>query len=366
MTMGVQSNEEESHKLLDYYVEERGGNFIDVAEMYPAPASDPRWMPGASEEIIGRWFAKKPEVRSKVILATKVMGFSPGSDSAGNRKITLGTGGKIGENGKPEPAPARHDKESILEACEASLKRLQTSYIDLYQLHWPDRYAPIFGSLAYDPSKERPGSIPFKEIVSSIKTLIDAGKIKYWGLSNETTYGVCEFVRAADELGCPRPVSIQNQFSLLYRPFEGELAEACAPSHYNIGLLPWTPLGGGMLTDKYIGPDGTLLPEDKFPAEARFTKYTKWMVRMKQGNAKKAVEQYYAIAKEANVPLVTMALQWCLSRWYVTSTIIGATSLEQLKQNLDAFDTSQPPLSSEVLQKIDEVHLSCQNPIQFL
>ena len=266
MTMGVQSNEEESHQvrrrarkrkvargcvcaltrapcdapchthtqLLDYYVLERGGNFLDVAEMYPAPASDPRWMPGVSEEILGKWFAKRPEVRSKVILATKVMGFSPNSDSAGNRKVTLGTG-KLAENGKPEPVPARLDRESILEACEASLKRLQTSYIDLYQLHWPDRYAPTFGALAYDPTRERK-AVPFEETVGAMKTLIDAGKIKFWGLSNETTFGVCELVKAADAVGCPRPVSIQNQFSLLYRPFEGELAEACAPSHYNITL----------------------------------------------------------------------------------------------------------------------------------
>lgn len=365
MTFGVQNTEEEAHSMLDYYVEQRGGNFLDVAEMYPAPASDPRWMPGVSEEILGRWFAKKPEVRSKVFLATKVAGYSPGSDSAGNRKVTLGSA-TLGENGKPPPIAARLDQDSIAEACEASLKRLQTSYIDLYQLHWPDRYAPIFGALAYDPAKERAGSVPFTETVSAIKSLIDKGKIKYWGLSNETTFGVCEFVKASDAIGCPRPVSIQNQFSLLYRPFEGELAEACAPSHYNISLLPWTPLGGGMLTDKYIGSDGKLMPEEKFPENARFGKYKSWMVRMKQGAAKNAVEQYNGIAKEAGMPTVTMALQWCLSRWYVGSTIIGATSIEQLKQNLDAFDDAAPPLSKEVLDKIDQVHLTCQNPIQFL
>jgi len=167
-------------------------------------------------------------------------------------------------------------------------------------------------------------------------------------------------------LGCPRPVSIQNQFSLLYRPFEGELAEACAPSHYDIGLLPWTPLGGGMLTDKYIGSDGKVLKQEDFPKDARFGKYVNWMVRMKQGPAKTAVEAYAQIAKEAGVPLVTMALQWCLSRWYVTSTIIGATTIEQLQQNCDAFDEAQAPLSQDVLEKIDKVHLSCQNPIMFL
>jgi len=363
MTFGCQNTEAEAHDLLSYYVEERGGNFVDVAEMYPAPASDPNWVPGASEEIIGRWFAADPSRRSQVVLATKVMGYSPLSDTAGNRKVTLGAC-DVGSTGRPKIA-ARLDQESILEACEASLKRLQTDYIDLYQLHWPDRYAPTFGALCYDPSKER-AAVPFAETVAAIKQLIDQGKIKYWGVSNESTFGVCELVKAADAIGCPRPVSIQNQFSLLYRPFEGELAEACAPAHYNIALLPWTPLGGGMLSEKYLGQDGKLLPESDFPKEARFGKYTNWMVRMKQGHAKSAVEQYSAIAKEEGLPLVTMALQWCLSRWYVTSTIIGVTTKEQLKQNCDAFTEDQPPLSEEVLGKIDRVHLSCQNPIMFL
>jgi len=239
-------------------------------------------MAGASEEIIGRWLAKEPTRRANIILATKVMGYSGLSDTAGNRKVTLGTGGKILENGKPQGAKARLDRESILEACEASLKRLQTDYIDVYQLHWPDRYAPTFGALCYDPKKER-AATPFAETVAAIKELIDSGKIKYWGLSNESTFGVCELIKAADASGCPRPVSIQNQFSLLYRPFEGELAEACAPSHYDIGLLPWTPLGGGMLTDKYIGSDGKVLKQEDFPKDARFGKYVNWMVRMKQG-----------------------------------------------------------------------------------
>ena len=172
-------------------MEERGGNFIDVAEMYPAPASDPCWAPGASEEIIGRWLAADPERRAKIVLATKVMGYSSSSETAGNRKITLGTGGEKGDNGRPKGAEGRLDKASILEACDASLKRLQTDYIDLYQLHWPDRYAPTFGALCYDPTKER-DSVPFSETVAAIKELIDSGKIKYWGVSNESTFGIYE------------------------------------------------------------------------------------------------------------------------------------------------------------------------------
>ena len=171
--------QDDSHAMLDYFVE-RGGNLIDTAEMYPAPASDPRWKPGRSEEIVGSWIAKHPELRSKVLIATKVAGFSPSSETAGNRKLTLGTGGERGENGAPKPIPARLDKASIIEACNASLKRLQTNYIDLYQIHWPDRYCPIFGSLCYNPTKEREGSIPISEQVAAIKELIDAGKIRSW------------------------------------------------------------------------------------------------------------------------------------------------------------------------------------------
>lgn len=176
----------------------------------------------------------------------------------------------------------------------------------------------------------------------------------------------CLSVKAADALGCPRPVSIQNQFSLLYRPFEGQLAEACAPSHYDISLLPWTPLGGGMLSEKYIAADGKVLPENKFPKDSRFGMYASWMVRMKQGKAKEAIEEYHAMAKQAGLPLATLALLWCRSRWFVASTIIGATTLEQLQQNCDAFDITQPSLSDELLAQIDKVHLVCQNPISFL
>ena len=189
--------------------------------MYPAPASDPRWKPGRSEEIVGSWIAKHPELRSKVLIATKVAGFSPSSETAGNRKLTLGTGGERGENGAPKPIPARLDKASIIEACNASLKRLQTNYIDLYQIHWPDRYCPIFGSLCYNPTKEREGSIPISEQVAAIKELIDAGKIRSWPpyLPPSPPEHIVWGWRGLAP--CPRACPVQAHASMFVSPTEG-------------------------------------------------------------------------------------------------------------------------------------------------
>ena len=214
---------------LDYYVKDCGGNLIDAAELYPVPGTDDRHRPGTTEMMVGTWIAKNPELRKKVYIATKVVGYGESSYIAGNRKRTLedwdtvklqlGNGGTNPTQppDMPEPIPARLDKASVLLACEASLKRLQTDYIDIYQIHWPDRYVgTLFGMGEYKLEKERE-SIPIAETVAAMKELIDAGKIKYYGLSNETTYGVCQFCFEADKIGCPRPVSIQNQFSLVYR-----------------------------------------------------------------------------------------------------------------------------------------------------
>ena len=341
MTWGVQNTEAEAHEQLDYAIKERGVNFIDTAEMYPVPSSAPGWKPGRTEEYIGTWLAKNPEWRSRVVLATKVSGFNPRSETGGNRF-----------DPPKEHADCRLDAESVKMACDASLRRLQTEYIDLYQLHWPDRYAPNFGSSVYDPSKER-DAVPIKETVAALGELIAAGKIKHYGLSNETTYGVCEFVRAADELGVPRPVSIQNSFCLLHRSFETELAEACAPSHYDIALLPWTPLAGGALTGKYLRAS---------PADGRLVKYPTFMQRYLNEPSREATTKYETIAKDAGMSLATMALAWCRTRWYVASTIIGATTMEQLRENIDAFDPEKAKLSEETLAAIDAVHVNRRDP----
>jgi len=339
MTFGVQNSEAEGHEQLDYYVKERGCNFIDTAEMYPVPSSDPRWKPGATEEIIGTWIAKNTDLRSQIIVATKVSGFNPNSETIGNRTVPPSA-----------PADGRLDAASIRAACEASLRRLQTPYIDLYQLHWPDRYAPIFGTTQYNPEKER-DSVPIKETVAALGKLIAEGKIKHYGLSNETPFGVCEFCREADALGVPRPVSIQNSFSLVHRAFEDALAECCAPSHFNIGLLPWSPLAGGALSGKYQG--------GAKPEGGRFTLFPTFMSRFQSARTNSAVEKYQAVADREGLSLATLALAWCRSRWYCSSTIIGATSMSQLKENMDAFTKE---ISPEGLQAIDEIHVNCRDP----
>lgn len=209
----------------------------------------------------------------------------------------------------------------------------------------------------YNPSNER-DRVPFIETARGIKALIDEGKIRHWGLSNETTFGVCELVRAADELGMPRPVTIQNQFCLLNRSFEGELAEACAPNNYNIGLLPWSVLGGGALTGKYtLDADGNI--NVKGMEKTRFVLFKEFQGRFANSHALSIINQYSEVAKEAGISLATLAQKWCATRWYIPSTIIGATTMVQLKENIDAFSVE---LSEDILKKIDRIHLEEKDP----
>ena len=274
---GVQNTGAEAHEQLDYAIKDRGVNFIDTAEMYPVPSSAPGWRPGRTEEYIGTWLAKNPEWRSRVVLATKVSGFNPRSETGGNRF-----------DPPKEHADCRLDAESVKMACDASSADFRLSTSTCTSSTGPIA-TPNFGSSVYDPSKER-DAVPIKETVGALGELIAAGKIKHYGLSNETTYGVCEFVRAADELGVPRPVSIQNSFCLLHRSFETELAEACAPSHYDIALLPWTPLAGGALTGKYLHAS---------PADGRLVKYPTFMQRYLNEPSREATIKYETIAKDA-------------------------------------------------------------------
>lgn len=352
MTWGVQNTEAEAHEQLDYALAQ-GVNFLDTAEIYPVPSSAPKWVPGKSEEYIGTYLAARPGLREKIVIATKCMGFSPKSLTVVNRK-------EGAELDKDDGMPGRHDKKSVWEACEASLRRMQTDSIDLYQLHWPDRYVPLFGSRIYNPDKERAGSVPIRETLEALKELLDEGKIKAYGLSNESTFGVCEFVRLADELGMPRPATIQNAFCLLNRSFETELAEACAPSNFNIGLLPWSVLAGGVLTGKYNGKlDDNFNPIDNSLEKARFVLFKSFQGRFCSKETLKATEQYMQIAKSKGMSVATLAQAFCKTRWYIPSTIIGATTIAQLRENIAAFDVE---LDKESLDAIDQVHRVCKDP----
>lgn len=304
MTWGIQNTEADAHDQLDYAIKERGINFIDTAEVYPVPSSAPVWVPGTTEKYIGTWLASNKNLRSKLIIATKVMGFSQASVVPGHRRDPPIT----------EKSPSRLDRESILAACDGSLRRLQTDYIDLLQLHWPDRYVPIFGPRAYDLSKERKDSIPIRESAKALQELLTSGKIRAYGLSNETTFGVCEWCRVADELGMPRPATIQNCFSLLDRRFESHLAEACAPSNLNVGLLPWSPLAGGMLSGKYMGKLGDNASHDKSLKNARFVLFPAFQDRFCSERSAKAVSEYSKLAMSTGISLATLALAFCKSR----------------------------------------------------
>lgn len=343
MTWGVQNTEEEAHAQLDYAIKERGINFLDTAEMYPVPSSAPSYIPGTTERYIGTWLQKNQGIREKIIIATKVMGYSKSSKVAAYRT----------DPPSEEYPDARLDEKGILTACDSSLKRLRTDYIDLYQLHWPDRYRPLWGERSYHPDRER-ASVPFVETLKALKKLLDSGKIRHYGLSNESAYGCAEFMHAAESLAMPRPITIQNHFCLLDRQFEASLAEACAPSHYNIGLLPWSILAGGALTGKYLGKlDENGNATDESLAKARFVMFKGFQRRFSAPRVTEAIVKYAAVAKDAHMSLATLAHAFCKSRWYIPSTIIGATTLEQLKENIDAFDVV---LTKEVIEKIDEIH----------
>lgn len=342
MTWGMQNTEADAHEQIDY-ARSCGINFLDMAELYPVPTSAPGQVPGTTERYVGSYLAKHPEVRSELIIATKIAGFGKNSQTAAYR---------TDPPTKPYP-DARLDKKNIHAACESSLRRLQTDYIDLYQLHWPDRYVANFNQRTYDPSQEHE-SVPIRDTLLALKELLDSGKIRAYGLSNESTFGLCEFVRLADEIGMPRPATIQNPFCLFNREFESDLAEACAPRNYNVGLLPWSILAGGALSGKYLGKvDENGKITDPSLKDSRHYRFPQFQGRFLTKETIKMTEKYNEIAKEGGMSLTTLAHAFCKSRWYIPSTIIGATKMEQLKENIAAFDVD---LDEKILKKIDAVH----------
>jgi aryl-alcohol dehydrogenase-like predicted oxidoreductase len=323
MTFGEQNSEAEAHEQLDRAID-AGINFIDTAEMYPVPARGETQ--GRSESFIGSWLAHRR--REDLIVATKVTGAGrPMPHIRGGPRIT---------------------REQVNQAIEASLRRLRTDYVDLYQIHWPDRYVPKFGELYYDPGR-RWQAESFESQLEVLADLVERGKVRYIGLSNETPYGVMSFLEVAGRLNLPAVTSLQNAYHLMNRQFEtGGLAEVC--TERDVALLPYSPLAFGHLTGKYL---------DDPQAPGRITRFPGFGARYEKPNAAEASRAYVELAREHGLSPAQMAIAFTLRRPEVASTIIGATSLRQLEENLGAANVT---LSSELLEAIDAIDARYPSP----
>ena len=322
MTWGVQNSQLDASRQIDYALS-RGVNFIDTAEMYAVPPSPETY--GKTEKIIGRWLSANPQKRKDIVLATKI---------AGNGLPWIRNGANI-------------TGESIVESVDASLKRLQTDYIDLYQLHWPNRTSPHFakhlpGKISFSEVDAKQQSNEMLEILQALQDCVQAGKIRFCGLSDDTPWGINEYLRLSEKHSLPKMTSIQNEFSLIHAKDWPYLIENCV--HQDVAFLPWSPLGGGVLSGKYqngVIPDGS-----------------RWSLSQRNGlfrdndQVHSAVKGYVEIAKRNDMTPSQLALAWCNQLDGVTSTIIGATKIEQLQENIDAFDMT---LSDDALKEIQMV-----------
>ncbi len=329
MTFGEQNSQSEGFEQMDYALD-RGINFFDTAELYAVMPRKETY--GKTEEIIGNWFRERKN-RDKVILASKIV-----SKSEDDLEWIREGSNKLG-----------FDRKNMNLAVEASLKRLKTDYIDLYQLHWPERKVPKFGVLdfSFDPNDKDWND--FEEILENLNLLVKAGKIRYVGLSNETPWGVMKFLELSKEKNLPRMMSIQNVYSLVNRVFD--IANSEVSIREKCGLLAYSPLAGGRLTGKYIG--------NKKPKNARYTLWPRRFNRHYTKRGEVAIESYFKLARKYGIPPASFANSFVNDRPFVTSNIIGATSMEQLKENIDSIDIT---LSEEILNEIENIHLSDPNP----
>lgn len=324
MTFGEQNTEAEGHEQLDYALDQ-GINFIDTAELYAVPSNENNQ--GNTERIIGTWI-KARKNRDQYILATKVTGPSPNLSYIRN--------------------PLRFNRAQIHTAIDQSLERLQTDYVDLYQLHWPERKTNFFGKRGFKHTESDPWEDNFLAILEVMQELVDAGKIRYFGISNETPWGMMHFLELAKAKELPRLMSIQNPYSLLNRLFEVGLAEMAIREQ--VGLLAYSPMAFGRLSGKYIkGTDEPGARLNRFSVMSRYNKE----------NSLRATEAYLKIAEENGLSLAQMSLAFVTQQAFVTSNIIGATSMAQLKENIDSIHVS---LSKEVLKAIEEIHEVIPNP----
>ena len=325
MTFGEQNTEKEGFDQMNYALE-RGVNFFDTAELYAVMPRKETY--GETEKIIGNWLKEKKN-RDKIILASKISGNGISWIREGNDKL-------------------KFDKKNIDLAIETSLKRLKTDYIDLYQLHWPERKVPKFGQLDFQYDPDDSYWTPIYEVLENLDKHIKAGKIKHIGLSNETPWGVMKFLEISKEKNLPRMMSIQNVYSLVNRVFD--IANSEVSIREGCGLLAYSPLAGGRLSGKYI---------DKKPKNARYTLWPSRFDRHHTTRGEKAIIKYVELANKFNIKPATFANAFVNDRPFVTSNIIGATDMNQLKENIDSIDIK---LSKEMLKEIEDVHLTDPNP----
>tara|TARA_Y100000590_G_scaffold344921_1_gene394443 strand:- start:722 stop:1762 length:1041 start_codon:yes stop_codon:yes gene_type:complete len=324
MTWGEQNDQQEAFEQMDY-AQENGVNFFDTAELYSIPPNEKTY--GKTEEIIGNWFKEKKN-RNKVILATKISGPGLSWIREGDLQYT---------------------EERIEKAINNSLRRLKTDFIDLYQLHWPERKTNYFGKLGYDHNAKEEKWNDFKSILEILKKFINQGKIRYIGLSNETAWGLSKFLEISKIFKLPKMMSVQNPYNLLNRTYEIGLAEISIREES--GLLAYSPLAFGFLSGKYRNKN--------LPDGSRMKLFGDFFPRYKSINSIKAIEEYYKIAKKNNLSLTQMSLAFVNSRSFLTSNIIGATNMEQLKENIKSINIK---LHKEIIEEINSIHKNNPNP----
>lgn len=331
MTWGGQQNtHEDGLRQMEYAFDERGVNWLDTAELYPVPAQADTF--GETDEAVRRFL--KQRGRDSVIVATKVSG-------ASDRLTWMRDSGK----------GTRVTAKDIAESVEKSLKRLGTDYVDLLQVHWPDRYVPLFGADGYNATLEREAE-PFHAQLEGLQAMVDSGKVRHIGVSNETPFGIARFDEASRRLpGAPRVVSCQNSYSLLVRADENGLTEACSRANCDVGLLAYSPLAGGALSGKYAG--------GKVDPNWRMARFEGYMERYRQSQAALAVDAYNEVAAKHGVSPTTLALSFCYSRPFLASTIIGATGMDQLRENLDA---AAVPFTAEMEADVKSVYAMYRDP----
>jgi len=324
MTWGEQNTIQEGFEQMDYALE-KGVNFFDAAEMYPSPCRKETY--GETEKIIGNWFKEKKN-RSKIILASKISG--PG--------MSYIRGGGL-----------QFSEKNISLAIENSLKRLKTDYIDLYQLHWPERKTNFFGRLGYEHKEEFDEWNDFEKILITLEKFIKKGKIRYIGLSNETPWGLSKFLEVSNLKKLPRMLSVQNAYNLLCRTYEVGMAEISIRD--KSGLLAYSPLAGGFLTGKYRN--------NNLPDKSRQKLFSQYYTRYSKSHVTNIIEKYFNISKKFDLNFAQMSVKFCEIQKFTTSTIIGATTMEQLKTNIESVNVD---LDKEVIKEINNVHLMHSNP----